>query len=42
MGVLIYLSLFEHRVRVLADDAIQDKVSQSDWEAVRDLIIAGI
>ncbi len=27
---------------VLADDAIQDKVSQSDWEAVRDLIIAGI
>ncbi len=42
VGVLIYLSLFEHRVRVLADDAIQDKISQSDWEAVRDLIIAGM
>jgi putative membrane protein len=33
-GVLIYVSLYEHMVRVVGDDAIAAKVSQQDWEEV--------
>jgi putative membrane protein len=41
-GVLIYVSLHEHLVRVLADDAIAERVKQSEWEDIGDLIIDGI
>jgi putative membrane protein len=33
-GVLIYVSLYEHMVRVVGDDAIAAKVSQQDWEEI--------
>lgn len=40
-GVMIYVSLFERRVRVIADDAVAGKIADTDWQAVRDLILAG-
>jgi putative membrane protein len=41
-GVLIFISLFERRVRVLADRGINRKVDQDQWEAVVAGITAGI
>lgn len=41
-GILIYVSLYEHMVRVIGDDAINEKLGQSDWDGVRDLVIDGI
>ncbi len=41
-GILIFVSLYEHMVQVIGDEGISQKLSQSDWEAVRDLIIDGI
>jgi putative membrane protein len=41
-GILIYLSLFERVVRVTGDRAIAEKLSDSDWQQVRDLILDGI
>jgi len=40
-GVLIYVSLYERMVQVLGDDAINKRLNQSDWDAVRDLVIKG-
>ncbi len=41
-GVLIYISLMEHRVVVLGDSAIATKVQQSDWDGMVSVILAGI
>jgi len=41
-GILIYVSLYEHMVRVLGDDAITAKVSQADWDAVCTLAVDGL
>jgi putative membrane protein len=41
-GILLYVSLYEHMVRVLGDDAISEKLNQKDWEMVCDLVIEGI
>lgn len=40
-GILIYVSLYERMVHVLADDAIGKRLSHSDWDTVRDLVIKG-
>jgi len=40
-GILIYVSLYEHRVHIIGDDTISAKLSQSDWQAVCDTIISG-
>jgi putative membrane protein len=40
-GVLIYLSLLEHRVVILGDRAIDEKMGNR-WDEVRDTIIRGI
>jgi putative membrane protein len=40
-GVLIYLSLLEHRVVILGDRAIDEKMGDR-WDEVRDTIIRGI
>jgi len=37
-GVLLYVSLEEHVVRVLGDEAIDQALSAADWERVRDAI----
>ena len=41
-GVLIYVSLFEHQVRVVGDDAISAKLQATDWQAVCDRVITGM
>ncbi|MGH9602834.1 MAG: TPM domain-containing protein, partial [Terriglobales bacterium] len=41
-GILIYVSLFEHMVYVLGDDAIAARLQQKDWDEVRDLILNGL
>ena len=41
-GVLIYLSCFEHRVVVLGDKGIHEKMGDPHWHEVRDRIIQGI
>ena len=41
-GILIYISMFEHRVRVIADQGISSMVDQQLWQEVVDTIIRGI
>jgi putative membrane protein len=41
-GILIFLSLFEHRVLVLGDEGINSRVAPADWEHVVAGITAGI
>jgi putative membrane protein len=41
-GILIYVSLFEHTVRVIGDDAIAAKLDHSEWETVARLITDGL
>ncbi len=41
-GVLLLLSLFEHRVVVLGDAGINARVGQEEWVAITDAIAAGI
>jgi putative membrane protein len=41
-GILIFLSLFEHRVVVLADKGISAVVEQREWDAIVAGIVAGM
>ena len=41
-GVLIYVSLYEHNVRVLGDEAISEKLKQKDWDDVCNLVVEGM
>ncbi|MBM4298559.1 MAG: hypothetical protein FJ143_12545 [Deltaproteobacteria bacterium] len=41
-GILIFVSLLEHRVEVLADRGINRKVSAGTWEEIVHIITAGI
>jgi putative membrane protein len=41
-GVLIYISVFERKVWVLADRGINEKVPQDSWRGVVDMITTGI
>ena len=41
-GILIYISLLEHRVQVFADEGINAKVDPGTWEEVVATIVAGI
>jgi len=41
-GVLIFVSLLEHRVIVLADEGINAKVDEDDWVHVDDAVLSGI
>lgn len=41
-GVLIYVSLFERRVRILADDGIAAKVDNSAWETLVSSLVEAI
>lgn len=38
-GILIYLSLFEHRVEVLGGKTVMEKLEHADLEAIRDAIL---
>ncbi len=41
-GILIYISLFERSVRVIADQGINAKVDQNVWQEIVDTIVSGI
>jgi putative membrane protein len=41
-GVLIFLSLLEHKVIVVGDSGINAKVKQSDWDGIVGLIVDAI
>ena len=41
-GILIFVSLFEHRIEVLGDTGINAKVQPEEWVEVVDLIREGI
>jgi len=41
-GILIMLSLFEHRVFILADRGISRVVPEETWKELVDLVVAGI
>jgi putative membrane protein len=41
-GVLIFVALFEHRVRILADRGIDARVDESAWAAISDEVAAGL
>ncbi|MFC1839615.1 TPM domain-containing protein [Thermodesulfobacteriota bacterium] len=41
-GILIFISVFEHRVWVLADRGINEKVKQGQWDEIVKMIIEGI
>ena len=41
-GVLIYVSLFEHAVRVFGDDLINEKIDQETWQEICDHVVDGI
>ncbi|MBN1906659.1 MAG: TPM domain-containing protein [Deltaproteobacteria bacterium] len=41
-GVLIFISVFEHRVQVLADRGINAKVKEGEWDAIVKMITEGI
>lgn len=41
-GILLFVSLFEHRIEVVGDSGINAKVEQQEWVEVVDLIRDGI
>jgi putative membrane protein len=41
-GILIFISLFEHRVRILGDTGINAQVKQEEWDAVVQVITDAI
>lgn len=41
-GILLFLSLFEHRVVVIGDSGINQKVEQSQWDGIVQTVVAGI
>lgn len=41
-GVLIFVSLFEHRAEVLADRGINEKVSPGTWDEIVEMLTAGL
>lgn len=41
-GILIFLSLFEHRVVILGDSGINARVEEADWQGIVDDLAAGI
>ena len=41
-GILIFMSMFEHRVLVMGDSGINARVKQDDWDHVVQKVIEGI
>lgn len=41
-GILIFVSLFEHRVEVLADRGINEKVRPGTWDEIVEMLTAGL
>lgn len=41
-GILLYISVFEHRVWILGDSGINEKIPQEQWQEIVDSVIDGI
>lgn len=41
-GILLYISVLEHRVWVLGDRGINEKIDQKTWQGIVDMVIRGI
>jgi len=41
-GLLIYLSLFEHRLEIRCDHAIAEKIPEADLNTIRDSVLGGV
>ena len=41
-GILLYISVFEHRVWVLGDRGVDDKIDPQAWQEIVDLVSRGI
>lgn len=41
-GILLYISVLEHRVWVLGDRGINEKIDQTAWQGIVDMVIRGI
>lgn len=41
-GILLYISVFEHRVWVLGDRGINDRIDPQTWQEIVDLVSRGI
>jgi len=41
-GILIFISVFEHKVWVLGDEGINEKVSENQWDKIVHIITDGI
>ena len=41
-GILIFISVFEHKAYILADEGINAKVDKSVWQQVIDMVVNGI
>ncbi len=41
-GVLIYVSLYEQMVRVIGDDAVAERVSPEQWQAICQAVVDGM
>ena len=41
-GILLYISVFERRVWILADSGINEKIGQEQWQEIVDAVTSGI
>jgi putative membrane protein len=41
-GILIFISLMEHRVELLADRGINEKIDPNQWQEIVDKIVSGV
>lgn len=41
-GILIFISLLEHRVELIADRGINEKIDQIEWDSIVQNIVSGI
>jgi putative membrane protein len=41
-GVLLFIALFEHRIRVLADRGVDQRIAEESWQPIIDRLTAGL
>lgn len=41
-GILIFVSLMEHEVRIIADTAVSSKIPQEQWDHIAQTVAAGV
>lgn len=41
-GILLFVSLLEHRVRIMGDSGINEKVEQHEWDTIANDIVKGM